>query len=467
MIVEAKIDDLASSKAGDKLPTDHSRPIGFTPEDMVRHIHANNPSGEVNHTHWLYKQHLNGDLKHEDIPGEGRDLLTNFNRYRNRLPKKNIMQYKDKSELHNAIRPFINTGKNEQEQNKKQAAISAGSTLVHSGPNVNLYHVHNKEASMELGAGMPWCTSHRDPSLNMFDHYNDESNKRFFIAHLPNEEAPYRKLGIAVGTPEFQDENNTQIPHDKLETIVSRNPELKTIPHLQGARFATTKDPMKHISDLVVHDPYVLRNTKLSPEMLDGLVNHPNPNVRRRIAEHPNLQSHHIDKLVNDPEDYVRETAAEHPNLQKHHIDKLLDDYEYIKEIAARHPNLHSHHMDKLVNDPDDFFRRIIAEHPNLQSHHIDKLIDDPVSWVKSTIAEHPNLQSHHIDQLIDDPEARVRRAIVRNPNLQSHHIDQLIDDPEERVRRAIARNPNLQSHHIEKLAKDPISSVRNALYQD
>ena len=465
MIAEAKIDDLASSKANDELPTDHSRPIGFTPEDMIRHIHANNPSGDINHTHWLYKQHLAGDLKHEDIDGEGRDLLTNFNRYRNRLPKKNIMQYKDKSELHDAIRPFINTTKNEQEQNKKQAIISAGSTLVHSGPNVNLYHVHNKEASKELGAGMPWCTSHRNLDFNRFDHYNDESNKRFFIAHLPNEEAPYRKLGIAVGTPEFQDENNTQIPHKDLEDLVSRNPELKTIPHLQGARFATTKDPMKHISDLAVNDSASLKDMKLSPETLNGLVNHPNHKVRDSIAQHPDLQSHHIDELISDPDEYVRNTITGHRNLQSHHIDKLVNDpEEYVRRGITGHPKLQSHHIDKLVDDPDASVRGHIADHPNLQSHQIDKLVNDPDQNIRFMIASHPNLQNHHVNKLLNDPDEYVRKQILRNPNLQSHHIDKLINDPDPSVRSTIAENPNLQSHHFDKLVNDPIPAVRRSI---
>jgi len=170
-----------------------------------------------------------------------------------------------------------------------------------------------------------------------------------------------------------------------------------------------------------------------------GLAGHPKDlDVRRAIAENPNLDAKHHEKLVNDEDSDVR-------------------------SAIARNPNLDAKHHEKLVNDEDWSFRRAIAENPNLDAKHHEKLVNDEDSDVRRAIAENPNLDAKHHEKLVNDEDSDVRRAIARNPNLDAKHHEKLVNDEDWGVRRAIARNPNLDAKHHEKLVNDEDSSVRSA----
>ena len=255
-LTEAKIDDLMDKTP--ELNTSHDPDGQFKDKnDIISHIHQHVPNGNIQHTRWAVDQYHKGNFKQEDTPNL-KDTLDNFNKHKDSLPKKKIEQYKSLSDLHGALHKVI--GDKEQEKSKdSDRIVNEGSTKVYDSPNLTIHHVHNKEASCELGKGMPWCTSAvnkqgKPSSENMFDHYNTTSNGKFYIAHLHNEQHPFRKLGIGIGANEFQDENNEKIDRDRLKDLVARNPELKSSGHLNGASVHITNDVNKHIHDLLDND---------------------------------------------------------------------------------------------------------------------------------------------------------------------------------------------------------------------
>jgi hypothetical protein len=230
-LLEAKIDDYINQEQ--QIATTHDPSAKYKePADIIKYFHQYNPTGDVNQTRWIISQYKKGQIKQEDAPGM-KELLAQFNKYKDKLPLKQIAQYKTQGDLRTALQPFLGTSKSDKQEVERQKSLE-GADLVYHSPNIDFWHVHTEEASKELGKGLPWCTSRRDCE-NMFNHYNKQSNGHFYIAQLHNEEFPYRRIGIALGANEFQDENNENIATDvdTLDALVARNPELKQIKQLQ------------------------------------------------------------------------------------------------------------------------------------------------------------------------------------------------------------------------------------------
>lgn len=468
-LIEAKIDDYKSSIK--QISTDHDPNAEFkTPYGIVDHFHKHNPTGDVNHTRWVVDQYKKGNLKQEDAPSM-RDTLSDFNRNRNLLQKKQLNQYKDISSLRTALREVKpDPTKAQIKRAEMSKVVHEGSTPVEDSDDLKLYHVHNKEASKELGKGMPWCTSHRDNNLNMFDHYNQRSNNNFYIAHLPREQAPYRKIGIAVGAGEFQDENNERIDHDKLSELVKRNPSLGTTPRLQGARVATTQDHEKHFASLVKNDPENAGKTKISPEFIDKALESADDSIKRVAISHPSASLKHIDKVLDMPSGYengsLKAAAMANPNITPEHIDRILSsDNEFdhrAKTNAIKSPNATSENIDKALRDEHEFVREKAIQNPNATPDHIDKALDDKEFFVRFTATKHPNLSSSNIDKALQDENERVRGNVITHPNVTSTHIDKALQDVDPMVRTNAIKHPNAELKHIDKAILDPDMYVRN-----
>jgi hypothetical protein len=278
MLSEAKIDDYKAQETN--ISTTHDPNAEHKkPENIIDHFHKHVPGGNVEHTRWLVDRYKNGEMKQEDAP-DMKDTLTSYNKYKDKLPKKRIGQYKSVSELKTALHPF--SSKDAEQHAVNQKDIDSGSTKVHSNPNLDMYHVHTREAACALGTKpngekLGWCTSHPDPGKNMFDHYNKESGNNFHIAHLHKEEFPFRRIGGIGAGGEFQDENNENIEGSRLKALIKRNPELEKV---------------KAVTDS--------RNYKMM-----------------NIVDNPNATKEHLDKAINDQDEYVRQLATRHPNRNR------------------------------------------------------------------------------------------------------------------------------------------------------
>jgi hypothetical protein len=353
MLSEAKIDDYKAQETN--ISTTHDPNAEHKkPENIIDHFHKHVPGGNVEHTRWLVDRYKNGEMKQEDAP-DMKDTLTSYNKYKDKLPKKRIGQYKSVSELKTALHPF--SSKDAEQHAVNQKDIDSGSTKVHSNPNLDMYHVHTREAACALGTKpngekLGWCTSHPDPGKNMFDHYNKESGNNFHIAHLHKEEFPFRRIGGIGAGGEFQDENNENIEGSRLKALIKRNPELEKVKAVTDSR----NYKMMNIVD----------NPNATKEHLDKAINDQDKHVRAAAAGNPNATKEHLDKAINDQDRYVRREAARHPNATKEHLDKAINDQDYnVRRAAAGHPNATKEHLDKAINDQDEYVRQLATRHPN------------------------------------------------------------------------------------------------------
>lgn len=157
------------------------KPKGLTPEKVselaLEFVQTSlmplDPTPNQKFLVWIAKLYADGNLKQEDfykVPEE----LTLFAKVQQKLPVKDIMQYKSLPDLVDATEPFASL--DEPVSNKAKAKAEReqqleGADHIYSSPTLTIYSPNTQEAACQLGKGTKWCTA-ATRSYNAFDSYD-------------------------------------------------------------------------------------------------------------------------------------------------------------------------------------------------------------------------------------------------------------------------------------------------------
>ena len=145
------------------------------PEEEFRQIVAADPtSGEDKmgkYSKWLLALYASNNLKLEDLY-KATSYLTTFHKYKQKLDRKDIGQYKSLSDLFQAIEPYSDNTKaaSHKEEIRK---IKEGAEKVYEDNEWLVVIPHTRAAAIEYGKGTQWCTAATE-SYNYFEHYNEQ-----------------------------------------------------------------------------------------------------------------------------------------------------------------------------------------------------------------------------------------------------------------------------------------------------
>ncbi len=145
------------------------------PEEEFKQIVAADPtSGEDKmgkYSKWLLALYASDNLKLEDLY-KATEYLTTFHRYKQKLDRKDIGQYKSLPDLYNAIEPYSDNTKaaSHKEEIRK---IKEGAEKVYEDDEWLVVVPHTRAAAIEYGKGTQWCTAATE-SYNYFEHYSQQ-----------------------------------------------------------------------------------------------------------------------------------------------------------------------------------------------------------------------------------------------------------------------------------------------------
>ncbi|MGW3614692.1 hypothetical protein ACWD6N_33530 [Micromonospora sp. NPDC005163] len=263
-----------------------------------------------------------------------------------------------------------------------------------------------------------------------------------------------------------------------------------------------------------------VRHALLTLELAARLAGDPDYQVRRQLAEHPQLPPPMRDLLTDDPSANVRVGVfgrRDTPEPVRHRIyddiqqgerpltdlltDELDDDAllqqveDHMAVAELRYLRLAWVTADPLpyLSSPYICFRRSAARSRALPADAVIRLLNDDDSGVRTTMATHaPHLvdpaTAERIDReyqpdkkttwrpadvftfppqtlrrLATDADPRMRCLAPRDLDLPVELAERLATDPESVVRRAVAGHPNLPVHVRRALLADPNESVAHA----
>ena len=370
------------------------------------------PTTKKNNTSWIINQYKKGSIRQEDHP-RIHAALSNFEKYKSKLPSKDINSYKSLNHLEDAVEPHLGSFSSNREE--KASIKHEGADLIHDGKDLMVHKLKTKEAACHYGAGTKWCTTAKNN--NMFDHYNKEGP-----LYVVTNKKSGDKHQLHFETNQFMDKKDEPI---KLHDFIQKNPELKDVKEFKnsnrGYEFAKNKQEFDAGIDKALNDnnPNVIqaaiRHPNVTQERISKALNDKNWSVREAAIEHPKATPKHISKALNDENGYVRQKAIQHPNATPEHISKALNDENgYVRQKAIQHPNATPEHISKALNDEDNHVRKTAIRHPNATPEHIDKALNDEKYYVRQTAIRHPNATPEHISKALNDEHWSVRKAAIK-----------------------------------------------------
>lgn len=143
----------------------------FPNEEDFNYIISYDPTTRKNamgkYSEWLLKQYLDGKISDNNL-NDARELLTNFDRLRKKLPKGKqvITAYPDLESLRSELDGVMSN--REKVRNEKKSA-----TKFYEDDTWLVVIPHTIEASRKYGANTKWCTTDKE-SDEWFNHYNEQ-----------------------------------------------------------------------------------------------------------------------------------------------------------------------------------------------------------------------------------------------------------------------------------------------------
>lgn len=229
---KAKMDKLASAVEKDSsadrfvtmLPPDRAEEELVHPaEPVLRKLAEYDPTNNSAYLNWLVDRYGQGDFRLED---EQRIeyALTNFDKYKNRLDKKDINQYPHLSDVAQAVRALEQADEDPSERQKrlrtKRGEYKEGEVnVIIDSPNLLVEQPLSQAAMNNIcareGDEVEWCTV--TGKGEQFDTYNSRG-PLYQITAYPNTNR-VRKFLVHVEDDQFMDENDRPIDREDIDFL--------------------------------------------------------------------------------------------------------------------------------------------------------------------------------------------------------------------------------------------------------
>ena len=480
--------------------------IHHNPSDIIDHFaDIGDPSKNKQHTQWILGQYKKKNIRQEDMY-RVRPALENFDKYKSKLAKKDINQYKTLSELEGAVRPHLGTAATKKEQEKE--VVTKGRTLVHSGEDgTQVYRLEptdeGKAASVKIyggggdlgGTHTSWCTA-ADSDHNMFHYYS--KHQPLHVIHTPDGEV----YQAHPHSDQLMDRHDNEIENFDYENSNRKNIDKigKALDHIpDGWKMKVSKE-FPNVTPDEVSRAFHSGNDNLaitavehplaSPEILGKALKSPrydlvsaaikNPRTRREDVKeflasdqpasnsyryfgnvHPSLSPDDLREIYHTKKGLVRRGVLDNPNTPKD-----------VLEHAIHNPNLGHDDMLSVTQHPNtdvSMLKDIVAKHPsqlfnvvknkNATPEMIDEALREPgniFQYGKVDAVKNTNATKENLHTALKDHSAMVRVAALENENSDESHLDVALKDNDIEVIRAALRHPKITSEHIDKIYSDP-----------
>ena len=213
---------------------------------------------------------------------------------------------------------------------------------------------------------------------------------------------------------------------------LSENPNIS---HEQVGKLLSSPHREKFVGNLYY-------NPAVKKEHLTDLINSSEPTsmYRRRLANNPNLESHHIDELIKSPNVY-EDLANNHTiKLSPSHQRTLIDGK--MGELMAQRPDLTSESIDKLVKRGNErpnsviHSRLLLNDHVHLSDHHLHDIYDAADNDTKGKMFNSDKITPELRERIFNDEIHNVKHesprynavgSFVKSKYFTKDHMDKLL----------------------------------------
>lgn len=422
-------------------------------EDIIKFWINVDPTPNKKYLDWLLRQYSRQDYRQEDVQ-RVYDALNGFEKYKQRIPQKDILRYEHLSDLEDAIDKVKGLKREEIKNTAHEGAVK-----IFDKGGVTIYHEKTVAAARFYGEGTRWCTKSKD----MFEYYNKKGP--LYVVFAKDHDGNLKKYQFHFESGQFMNVSDNQI---EIKTLVRNNPSLQDVPEFQGMRVIFTRDFEKYFGSLLINDG---KNASKDPRVTQALItttlNHPNPKVRAKILKYFKVTPKQLEIALNDEHRVVKNAAIRDRNANIDQISLALEHPSVqFRTAALKNPNITAEHITKALDDPSVAVRRaaMSAQRRKVTAEHITKALKDSDLQVKAYAIASDRFTSEHILKALDDDDPKAREYVLRYHKgriITPAVIDKALKDPDPNIRKHIASNDNLTPEQLERVLLDDDTGVR------
>lgn len=464
-----------------------------TASAVIDHLAAKaDPTKKKIHTQWILGQYKQKNIRLEDSPRVNA-ALSEFEKHKAKLSKKDINQYKNIGEIEDAVQPHFGTAASNAEKIKQ--TTEKGRTLIHAGKDgTHVYRLEptpeGKEASQNIyggghsagGTHTSWCTAARSEQC-MFDHYS--KSQPLHVIHTPSGKV-YQAHPVANQlmnsrdepvSAEVEDSNRDWVPHPDAGSIsngldhIPNGWKLKLSHNLPNITSSDIEHGLAQTDDDEIAKA-AAKHPNASPNALKIAATHQSGVVRQAAASNPNMPRALVDALLNDKSTMVRATAAEHPSNTSEKLEEIYTnnrDNRFSREAAVSHKNAsQALLMHAISNDPHSGVARAAVRNPIADADTLRHAVNTHAPYISDAL-KNPNVPPDVIDVGLHDDSWRNQYSqmeAIQHPNANADNISKALNSSVESVRSLAVQHHNATSEHLFKGINDT-SIVANAVMQN
>lgn len=478
------------------------------PEQIIDHWASADPHPKKANTQWIINRYRNQDFRQEDHMRVNQ-ALSNFERYKGKLDKKDINQYKSLSDVEDAVEPHL--GGHASKKEAKAAAKIEGAEKVYDSDNLKVYHIKTHAAACQYGAGTKWCTAMKDYSGH-FDTYTKQGPIYAVIGKHPDGEQ--FKYQFHFPSNQFMKEDDKPI-QGGIGAFVKKHPEVRNVfkgqhplmddPHefnqriasghvYPGYRSAIEED---HTAGILTPDSlesarihWAGQQNSEGSKHLVAIAGHPNThpdtlnkmknegeNIRVAIAKNPSATNDLLDHLVKNSmgSHNILNAVAGHPKASSdllHEIVVAANSAPKIGKVSAvekvaQNPNLADHTRAEIMKNPD--YYTDLLKNPSSKTEHISdiwertktsKIPDMTRSNIEEDVAAHPNTHPDTLHELAFGTNHLAASNAIANPNMSVETRQKIHDTGNDAKKAALAKSPHTPDHILQSLSGHSVAFI-------
>lgn len=409
---------------------------------IIDHFAAADPTEKKAYTQWIVNQYRKKNIRQEDFE-RVRDVVQNFDRYRARLPNKDINQYKHINDVETAVELYLNTAASNKEA--KRNIKTEGADLVHDGPELMIHHIKTHEAACLYGAGTKWCTASRN-APQTFQQYASKGP-----IYVMQDKSTGQKHQMHFETDQIMDETDRPA---NLVGLVHRYPELKTVQRFKDSPYASffASSPAEFEAGIVKMNANP-RGWAPEEEHLAQLIDSPYMTDQhyQKIHNYYNKQAlpanfYTVNKLSHAIKDSINQApikaafkystqpqiiaAAAEKTDDQHTINKFYTGNNLdLRTAVVKNPHLPIEKHSEILTKQSPVVRRALVENPKLSADSRSRLLSDKSPTVRAAAVEHmPNLTVNDLHRVMSTETSRAPAQAAVNRIVDKLHSTETID---------------------------------------
>lgn len=254
--------------------------------------------------------------------------------------------------------------------------------------------------------------------------------------------------------------HNSSLPPDKLLNLVDGMTE---VPLWIQFAMAYRSDLPDSVYDSLAESEVpgmrceLARNPAIRESVLRSYATDPDPTIRRNAALNPALPLDLLSTLGpttrTGPEVLPRIAAASTDELRT----LASSSAKQVRRLVAQRPDLPTDLVDSLAQDPDPGVGKYIVTNPALSTEQLWALIRRQGLSLYPQAAKNPNCPPDLLRHMLRNGHntAQLHREIAKHPNLPADLVVELLDNSDEITTEAAAANPALPVPIMETLVTD------------